>query len=111
MTLLDIGGGYPGENDELFDAMALDINKSLELHFPVDNSIKIIAEPGRFFPCSAVTLVTSVRAKRSIEQQDTKSFMYYINDSVYSTFSCILTDIPRFYTPILLVTQFFFLSF
>ena len=103
MTLLDIGGGYPGEHSDLFNAMALDINKSLDLHFPASNDLKIIAEPGRYFPCTAITLVTNVIAKRLVKEKGTKSFMYYIDDSVYSTFSCILTDIPRIYTPILIV--------
>ena len=54
MTLLDLGGGYPGGQ---WDAqghfnllpVAAAVNAALDQHFPADSGISIIAEPGRFF--------------------------------------------------------------
>ena len=47
LSLLDIGGGYPGSktSDHLFSKMAVCINRGLELFrdFP---DLKVIAEPG-----------------------------------------------------------------
>ena len=38
MHLLDLGGGYPGSSDmmDLFDTVSMEINKSLNKHFPLD---------------------------------------------------------------------------
>lgn len=50
MTLLDIGGGYPGaDRMELFKEMADAINESLHTHFnrKLRPNLKIIAEPGK----------------------------------------------------------------
>ena len=48
MTLLDVGGGFPGSkvSDDLFKNIAVSINRSLEVFrdFP---DLKVIAEPGR----------------------------------------------------------------
>ena len=48
LTILDIGGGFPGSGlfDDLFKNMAVSINSVLEdfCNFP---DLKIIAEPGR----------------------------------------------------------------
>ena len=83
MHLLDLGGGYPGADDshELFNAIAKEINKSLDEQFPVDEfallngndegkKLKVIAEPGRYYACSAFTLCVSVIAKRVMQQTE-----------------------------------------
>ena len=53
LTLLDIGGGFPGKKDdsamELFDRTAIHINEGLEKFNNISN-LKIIAEPGIEFP-------------------------------------------------------------
>jgi len=117
MHLLDLGGGYPGsaDSEELFNGIAKEINRSLEQHFALkdfdDVGLKVIAEPGRYYACSAYTLCTSVIAKRVMPQnkaqQDeylkqqqmsnecvdaSKSIMYYINDGVYHSFNCLFYD-------------------
>jgi ornithine decarboxylase len=105
MHLLDLGGGYPGSSDsgELFSAIAAEINRALAQHFPEDlfrqinagaeHQLKVIAEPGRYYACSAFTLCTGVIAKRVMKtvEQD-KSIMYYINDGVYASFNCLFYD-------------------
>lgn len=57
MTLLDIGGGFPGTSNApiAFDDYVKVINESLDIYFPEFNSqgmksnVKIIAEPGRYY--------------------------------------------------------------
>ena len=92
MSLLDIGGGFPGsaENNGLFDAISSEINKALDEYFPIDvySDLNVIAEPGRYYACSAFTLCTRIIAKRVEEECDSKSVMYYINDGLYSSFMC-----------------------
>ncbi len=80
MHLLDLGGGYPGSSDsyDLFNAIAKEINKALDEYFPVDlfsqingkdeNKLRVIAEPGRYYACSAFTLCVNVIAKRVMNQ-------------------------------------------
>lgn len=102
-NLLDIGGGFPGDNDKTIDDAAVIINQALEDYFP-DNSVRIIAEPGRFYVASAFTLVTNVHSKKFIRNPgtgDVEHVMYYINDGVYGSFNCILYD-HQIVKPILL---------
>ncbi|XP_011202150.2 ornithine decarboxylase 1 [Bactrocera dorsalis] len=92
MKLLDIGGGFPGADDNKFAAIAEIVNMSLNKYFP-DEKVEIIAEPGRFFVASAYTLVCKIHAKREVragKKVDVK--MYYINDGVYGSFNCVLYD-------------------
>uniref|UniRef100_A0A023FXE7 ornithine decarboxylase n=1 Tax=Amblyomma parvum TaxID=251391 RepID=A0A023FXE7_AMBPA len=90
MTLLDIGGGYPGDRgfQTLFDQIAHTINSSLAEHFPEECGVRIISEPGRFFVSSAFTLYTTVIAKREVGGRP----MYYLNDGVYGSFNCTVFD-------------------
>jgi ornithine decarboxylase len=109
LMLLDLGGGYPGspESKSLFDAIAQDINSSLDKYFPTDE-VKIIAEPGRYIPCSAFTLVVNVIARRVIEGELKKSFMYYVNDGIFASFNCLIYDHVQEFPPILLRVRFSF---
>lgn len=84
MNFLDLGGGYPGSSEsvDLFDSIAKEINRTLDEYFPMDLfekinagidddfKLKIIAEPGRYYACSAFTLCVSVIAKRVMQQND-----------------------------------------
>lgn len=96
MSLLDIGGGFPGNSgtENYFTEIATAINRALDEHFPNDGKIRIIAEPGRYYVASAYTLATSVIAVREMKDSDSgkKKFMYYINDGVYGSFNCVLYD-------------------
>jgi len=117
MTLLDLGGGFPGssESADLFSSIAKEINKSLELYFPENSSpsssngvddkrkIRIIAEPGRYYACSAFTLCLNIIAKRVMtEDEDVKTNMYYVNDGVYASFNCMFYDHTSEVLPIIL---------
>ncbi len=133
MYLLDLGGGYPGDSNgqDLFNSISKAINSSLEKHFNEayfnelngtdEKKLKIIAEPGRYYACSAFTLCTNVIAKRTMDSSgddtnridetltvkemnseyiyntttdidNSKSNMYYINDGVYASFNCLFYD-------------------
>lgn len=109
MSLLDLGGGYPGSPDtlELFHDIAKAINCSIDKHFPLsenddEESVRVIAEPGRYYATSAFTLCVNVIAKRSIQDNKNKSFMYYINDGVYASFNCMFYDHMDNFKPIII---------
>jgi len=95
MTMLDLGGGWPGTNDGhiSFPEIANHIRPLLDELFPPE--VKIIAEPGRYFVAESHTLVVNVFAKRTVlnrENPDDKQFLYYINEGVYQSFNCIFFD-------------------
>lgn len=95
-NLLDIGGGFPGSEDSpvSFGDMVAVINRALDEYFPEGDGVRIIAEPGRFFVASAFTLCVNVIAKREVKSKETGevSYMYYVNDGVYGTFSNTVGD-------------------
>lgn len=86
---LDVGGGFVSET---FDDMAGVLSAALDEHFPP--SVRIIAEPGRYYTSSAFTIACNVIARRTVEDAAlaTKSYMLYLNDGVYGNFSSIMFD-------------------
>lgn len=96
MNLLDIGGGYPGNTgtEDYFAEIAAAVNRALDEHFPDDGSVRVIAEPGRYYVASAYSLATNVIASREMVDSETGEvkYMYYINDGVYGSFNCVLYD-------------------
>ena len=90
IKILDIGGGFPvpyyGAPMKPFSLLARKINAEIRRLFAPD--IEILAEPGRFLAATAATVVARVigRANRDGKQ------CYYIDDSVYHTFSGIVFD-------------------
>jgi ornithine decarboxylase len=94
IKILDIGGGFPVAYDRHvrpFSALARKINAEIDRLFPDD--IEILAEPGRFFVATAATLVARVIGKAV---RDGKT-CYFIDDSVYHTFSGIIFDHCRYH--------------
>lgn len=96
-NLLDLGGGYPGNHGSSIEKIAEIINLALDDYFP-DPSVQIIAEPGRYYVCSAFTLACNVHSIRTVNRNDSNGnenkthYMYYINDGVYGSFNNILYD-------------------
>jgi ornithine decarboxylase len=89
LKILDIGGGFPApynKHVKPFSALARKINAEIERLFPGD--IQILAEPGRFLVATAATSVARIIGKAV---RDGKP-CYYIDDSVYHTFSGIIFD-------------------
>lgn len=93
MELFDIGGGFPGDDDEMFANIAELVNKSLAKYMS-DVKAQIIAEPGRYFVSSAYTTICKIYSKRELRGRDgqLEKVMYYVNDGVYGTFNCILYE-------------------
>jgi ornithine decarboxylase len=89
IKILDIGGGFPAPYNrhvKPFSALARKINAEIDRLFPPD--IQILAEPGRFLVATAATAVARIIGKAV---RDGKT-CYYIDDSVYHTFSGIIFD-------------------
>jgi len=105
MTLLDIGGGFPGNPNEnersgdtpAFEEFASVIRASLSEHFPEGCGVEVIGEPGRYMATAWSTLFVMVQGKREepkpADSKDSRrKFLYYINDGVYGSFNCIMFD-------------------
>jgi ornithine decarboxylase len=89
IRILDIGGGFPAAYNRHvrpFSELARVINTEIERLFTPE--IEILAEPGRFLVASAATAVARIIGKAV---RDGKT-CYYIDDSVYHTFSGIIFD-------------------
>jgi ornithine decarboxylase len=89
IKILDIGGGFPVAYDrhvKPFSQLARVINAEIRRLFSKD--VQFLAEPGRFFVATAATLVAKVIGKAV---RDGK-MCYFIDDSVYHTFSGIIFD-------------------
>jgi ornithine decarboxylase len=89
-TVLDIGGGF---EDETFDESALVISDALVQNFDL-STVRVIAEPGRFFVSSSHTLVVNVIGKKDVIDPKTgdRTFVYYLNDGMYGSFNCVHFD-------------------
>ena len=89
IKILDIGGGFPAPYDrhvKPFSLLAKKINTEIKRLFSKD--IQIVAEPGRFLVATAAISVARIIGKAV---RDGKT-CYYIDDSVYHTFSGIIFD-------------------
>jgi ornithine decarboxylase len=89
IKILDIGGGFPVPYDahvKPFAPLARKINAEIGRLFAPD--IEILAEPGRFLVATAATAIARIIGKAV---RDGKT-CYYIDDSVYHTFSGIVFD-------------------
>ncbi len=89
LRVLDIGGGFPvryNRHVPPFGELARTLNTEINRLFPKET--EILAEPGRFLVATAVTSVARVIGHAV---RDGKP-CYYVDDSVYHTFSGIIFD-------------------
>ena len=89
IKILDIGGGFPApynKHVKPFRELARVINAEIDRLFAP--GIQILAEPGRFLVATAATCIARIIGKAV---RDGKP-CYYIDDSVYHTFSGIIFD-------------------
>ncbi len=89
LKYVDIGGGFPApyhRDVKPIEELAARINAEIDRLFPKD--VQIIAEPGRFIVATAATAVARIVGKT---RRDGKT-CYYIDDSVYHTYSGIIFD-------------------
>ena len=94
MKIMDIGGGFLPEKDK-FLSVAKEINHAKETILP-DETIRWIAEPGRFLAGPTHTLYTTVIGKKPVWPEPTDetkpAWRITIDESVYGCFSNIPFD-------------------
>ncbi|KAE9546334.1 hypothetical protein FO519_010454 [Halicephalobus sp. NKZ332] len=101
MKVLDVGGGFPGfDTDKVsFAKIASVIRDSVNKHFPEEEDLIMIAEPGTFFACApvskSVNIISSIKvpASRITKNEldtDKPGFMYFVNQGVYGTFNSVV---------------------
>lgn len=100
MSVLDIGGGFPGVDGEV-DLSFVQIATTLRSHIDslFQSDVEVIAEPGRYIVCAAFALATKVCGAR----QRGAVFDYFIADGVYGSFKdAVLLDFRFRVEPLLL---------
>ena len=83
--IVDVGGGFVPAT---FERIGATVRKALDVHFPTESGLKLIAEPGRLVAERCAHLVCPVIGKKvsgGVHQ-------YWIADGVYGSFNCMLYD-------------------
>jgi len=97
MRLLDVGGGFTGRFDVrgnvVFGEIARTINAALQRHFPPEEGVRVIAEPGRYFAETSAVLAVPVYGRRDRPVAGGGVHKdYWLTDGLYGSFNCILYD-------------------
>ncbi len=87
---IDIGGGFVPDSLK-FEQNARAIRSALG-PILVNNSLKVIAEPGRYFATDAFDLFVQVIGKKPSLSGKADEWRYTIDESLYGQFSCIPFD-------------------
>jgi ornithine decarboxylase len=100
ISVINLGGGYSNTNAKVkFEDVATRINEAMDEFFAEEiknESVKFMAEPGRFFAENSHILVLNVIGKKIIsDENEEKVIIYYLNDGVYGSFNCIHYDFAR----------------
>lgn len=123
LSIVDIGGGFPGEmsihTEKMcqFKEIASILRDSIQnfytnpklvecyskQNYLIDKHVKFIAEPGRFFVSNAVTISTFVIGRKTILKEKSQSLYtsqsLYIDNGIYGSFNNIIYDhakpVPR----------------
>lgn len=103
LSLVDIGGGFPGADSDIsFAAIAPVVAECLEKYFPEE--VTVIAEPGRYFVSAMALETLQVYARRPSIQvtedgEHVETMQYYFGDGVYGNFNSIVFDhvTPEFF--------------
>ncbi|WP_448212180.1 type III PLP-dependent enzyme [Colwellia sp. MEBiC06753] len=88
LSTLDIGGGFPVKyTDDVLDIsdFCAPIRQALAL---LPDTVRVIAEPGRFIVAPAVTNIASVMGQA---ERNGKTW-YYLDDGIYGSFSGLMFD-------------------
>ncbi|KAG2464815.1 antizyme inhibitor 1-like [Polypterus senegalus] len=104
MSILDIGGGFSGAEFQLEEVYSA-ISPLLDVYFPPESGVSVIAEPGSFYVAASFTLAVNIISKKVIARDhhdkftdlepspnDEPAFVYYMNDGVYGSFSNKLAE-------------------
>ena len=103
MTMVDIGGGFPGDKGgyggpdmPTFQELALTVRKAIDEFRTKVNAdsqpareIRFIAEPGRYFVSACTTVATKVYSRKGGRGQ---TQALYIDDGVYGSFNNVVYD-------------------
>jgi ornithine decarboxylase len=99
MTLVDIGGGFPGDNEGTYRAgmptfldIAATVRKAIadfRVKFTADRQLRFIAEPGRYFVSRSTTIATKIYGRKGGMG---KTQALYIDDGVYGSFNNVVYD-------------------
>lgn len=88
-SVLDLGGGWPGNDDIAFEAIAKAVNETIDSHFDAD--VTCMAEPGRYFAGSTTVAAMRIVGKTStLLSTGNKKFSYYLSNGAYGLFICNL---------------------
>ena len=98
MNIIDIGGGFSVNN---ISKMSKAINTALENFFPENDKFKFIAEPGRYFAENVATFLTKIIGVR--ERNGMRD--YYLNESTYGSFNCIVYDHTKLKKPSFITSE------
>lgn len=82
LTLLDLGGGWPGNDDESFIRIAKTVSDLIANLFEPD--IQVIAEPGRYFSAKTTAIATKIIGKSFDEERQQR--FYYLSQGAYGFF-------------------------
>lgn len=107
MTVVDIGGGMPGDpatyyndgNMPTFEDLACTIRRSVtsferrlaEVSPDWAPTLRYIAEPGRYFVSASTTVATRVYSRKAVGRQRAAQALY-VDDGVYGTFNNVVYD-------------------
>jgi ornithine decarboxylase len=101
MTVLNLGGGFPGGEDRLerFQGISQVIKESIASTFDDTVGLQVMAEPGRFFATSLCESFMKVISRRTLQENGHKEFLYYLNDGIFGSYLmavCFLHIKPNF---------------
>eukprot|EP00817_Percolomonadidae_sp_ATCC50343_P005968 CAMPEP_0117420014 /NCGR_PEP_ID=MMETSP0758-20121206/1451_1 /TAXON_ID=63605 /ORGANISM="Percolomonas cosmopolitus, Strain AE-1 (ATCC 50343)" /LENGTH=344 /DNA_ID=CAMNT_0005201405 /DNA_START=418 /DNA_END=1449 /DNA_ORIENTATION=- len=96
LRVVDIGGGFPGDNMILLNQISNVVQECIDTLF--DEQTLFMAEPGRYFVTTSHTLICQIGTKKCIDGVT----RYYLNDGVYCSLNNILHD---HYEPVLSVVN------
>lgn len=103
MNMLNIGGGFTDYELDLEKVNHV-VSPLLDIYFPEESGVNVIAEPGCYYVSSAFTLAVNIIAKKMIQspellhskmeqpENDGQGFVYYMNDGVYGSFASKLSE-------------------
>ncbi|XP_012524638.1 ornithine decarboxylase isoform X2 [Monomorium pharaonis] len=83
VQLIDIGGGFEGQNGSNIDEVANVINNAIQ---DLDPNIRVISEPGTYYVSSSFTLASYLHSKRITLNEGEIMRMYYMNCGVFNSF-------------------------
>ena len=90
-SLLDVGGGF---EDATFEANASVLWSAIERYFPDRRTIRIIAEPGRFYVSKAFRLAANIIARRAPIADDPCPSATSIEEADGPAVMCMCLDLP-----------------